>query len=336
MSISIMSLVFYAEIPDLQMSRTKKKKDGDTTEIIEKLEKQTAKIILLAYADHANDEGESAYPSLRRLEVKSGLTRAGVSKAIRILKHNNFLILEGEKKKTRTNEYTINISVLRALQNGQFSPFKKMIDSKPGLLSDGKPGLLSDSKPHLPESSFKSSSKPSIIAGETPETETETQQPVSHQKKNNHPFCQIAQHHHRLSVPIVLRDAVIKAAGDDPNDPDSWLPSIPKNGRALDEMAYKTACSENVVLRNWNMINYKWIAKGFKPQNFDAILENWEKGNYTLERRNGNNKQFLGQKHQDDKPTQAQLDEAREAYKKSQAQIEARRLAQSESGIEVP
>jgi len=43
------------------------------------------KLVLLALADHAGDDGEGAYPSMTRLETKTGLSRPTVSNALQAL-----------------------------------------------------------------------------------------------------------------------------------------------------------------------------------------------------------------------------------------------------------
>lgn len=51
----------------------------------------TEKLIMLALADHANDEGKSIYPSQNRLSQKTGLARGTVNKHIQILIDKGYL-----------------------------------------------------------------------------------------------------------------------------------------------------------------------------------------------------------------------------------------------------
>ena len=51
----------------------------------------TEKLIMLALADHANDEGKSIYPSQNRLSLKTGLARGTVNKHIQILIDKGYL-----------------------------------------------------------------------------------------------------------------------------------------------------------------------------------------------------------------------------------------------------
>ena len=46
--------------------------------------KANDKLVLLALADHANDDGE-CYPSLRKIEAKTGLSKQGLINAIKRL-----------------------------------------------------------------------------------------------------------------------------------------------------------------------------------------------------------------------------------------------------------
>ena len=63
MSIKLMSAIFETEFRDLP------DEEGNTTK------GSTAKLVLLALADHANDEGEGAYPGLTKMERKTALSR---------------------------------------------------------------------------------------------------------------------------------------------------------------------------------------------------------------------------------------------------------------------
>lgn len=111
MSVKLMSAIFETEFRDLTDA------DGNTTKA------STAKSVCLALADHANDEGEGAYPGLTKMEVKTALSRQAVINAYDALKYNGIIFLEGVSK-LGTNDYTINV--------GAF----------PGAMERGKPGLL--------------------------------------------------------------------------------------------------------------------------------------------------------------------------------------------------
>ena len=92
MSISIMGLVFYADIPVLKYQHLiQKKKSGEQEWKVITVSSARAKSILQAYADHANDDGESAYPSISRLMIKTGLSRMAVIQGKKALVQNGYL-----------------------------------------------------------------------------------------------------------------------------------------------------------------------------------------------------------------------------------------------------
>lgn len=95
MSIKLMSAIFETEFFDL------KDEAGNVTKA------STAKLILLALADHANDEGEGAYPGLTKMMRKTALTKQCVMNTYDALKHNGIIALMG-KSKLATNNYTIS------------------------------------------------------------------------------------------------------------------------------------------------------------------------------------------------------------------------------------
>jgi hypothetical protein len=95
MSINLMSSIFRTEFRDLNDA------EGNTTKA------STAKFVCIALADHANDEGEGAYPSIDTMAYKTNLSRTAVINALDALKYNGILIANGESKR-RTIDYTIN------------------------------------------------------------------------------------------------------------------------------------------------------------------------------------------------------------------------------------
>ena len=117
-----MSAIFETEFRDLVDA------DGNNTKA------STAKSVLLALADHANDEGEGAYPGLAKMELKTALSRQCLINTYDALKYNGIILLEGTSK-LGTNNYTINTQ-----------SFPKMEDGQPRLLvipvtSTSQPGL---------------------------------------------------------------------------------------------------------------------------------------------------------------------------------------------------
>ena len=105
MSVHIMATVFEAELPDLVYI-----KDGRER----KAKASTVKLMLLAYADHANDDGEASYPGYTLLERKTGLSRQGIADTLEAITQNGLMSLVGTSKR-HTNNYEMNLEKLQQL-----------------------------------------------------------------------------------------------------------------------------------------------------------------------------------------------------------------------------
>jgi len=95
MSVNLMSAIFETEFFDI------KDENGNVTKA------STAKLVLLAMADHANDEGEGSYPSVERLCRKTALSEQTIRNTFDALRYNGVIELAG-KSKYGTNNHTIN------------------------------------------------------------------------------------------------------------------------------------------------------------------------------------------------------------------------------------
>lgn len=95
MSVNLMSAIFETEFFDI------KDEDGNVTKA------STAKLVLLAMADHANDEGEGSYPSVERLCRKTALSEQTIRNTFDALRYNGVIELAG-RSKYGTNNHTIN------------------------------------------------------------------------------------------------------------------------------------------------------------------------------------------------------------------------------------
>jgi hypothetical protein len=67
--------------------------------------------IMLAMADHANDEGGSIFPSLERVAWKTGYKRGSVKRIVRELKVIGLLVIVKRASRHRPTEYRINWKV---------------------------------------------------------------------------------------------------------------------------------------------------------------------------------------------------------------------------------
>lgn len=117
MSVKLMSAIFETEFRDLQ------DEEGNTTKA------STAKLVLLALADHANDDGEGAYPGLTKMELKTALSRQTIINTYGALKYNGIIYLAGISKRN-TNNYTINTRAFPKTNiDGQATLLVKPLDS---------------------------------------------------------------------------------------------------------------------------------------------------------------------------------------------------------------
>ena len=116
-----MTIVFDATIPDLEYVKKGKKRKAKASSV---------KIVLLSYADHANDEGEGAYPGYNRLETKTALSRQGIADTLDAIKQNNLMVFDGISK-LNTNSYHLNksrlLELVKPLDSYKSSHLKKKV-----------------------------------------------------------------------------------------------------------------------------------------------------------------------------------------------------------------
>jgi hypothetical protein len=114
----------------------------------------TQKIVLLALADHANDEGKHCYPSVERLARKCSLHERTVRRILSEFREGELIKVVGKAKQHRPTEYKINIRMMESLQ------VRPVIESGLEKGSD-----LSESPPDLSEDSLRpvtGTGKPSL------------------------------------------------------------------------------------------------------------------------------------------------------------------------------
>lgn len=77
----------------------------------------TIRMLLIALAGHANDDGSSVYPSVSTLALEAGISPDTVRRSIKVLKRDGLLELVGKKpcRYGHTHEYRLNLSAIRAL-----------------------------------------------------------------------------------------------------------------------------------------------------------------------------------------------------------------------------
>lgn len=89
----------------------------------------TVKLVLICYADKANDEGEGAYPGYERLLIETDLSGQGLADTIECLRQNDFLYFEG-RSQWNTKSYKVNIPKLHDMKHELFlKPLEKRFSS---------------------------------------------------------------------------------------------------------------------------------------------------------------------------------------------------------------
>jgi hypothetical protein len=103
MSVTAMSRTFWTEFPELSYINKKGK------QIV--IKNSTAKIVLLAIADNADDFGENSYQSFETLATKSSIDRRSVMRVVRALVNHGVLEVAGVSA-YGTNNYTVCLDKL--------------------------------------------------------------------------------------------------------------------------------------------------------------------------------------------------------------------------------
>ncbi len=168
MSVKIMSMTYEAHFHDIEFTKIVKKKTGEQKEVKVKVLAATAKAVTLALADHANEEGEGAYPGLTTLEDKTELSRHSVVMTLEALKKQGVIFYVGISK-YGTNNYTVSKEKLKEMADWEKQKRKKVVKPLPQpseatSLPLVKP-LPQPSEATSPEPSINRPSKPSFKEG---------------------------------------------------------------------------------------------------------------------------------------------------------------------------
>lgn len=223
MSVKLMSAIFETEMRDLDYE-----KDGEP----HKTKASTAKLVLLALADHANDYGESTYPGYDKLEIKTALSRQGLADTFQALQQNGIISVDVRGSRLGTNSYTINIK--------SFPPMYKEIES---LAEVVKP-LDSAKSSHLTQASQATRLKPSV---------KHTKQPSV--KKEKPDFQNIKPSQYK-SIPELK--TFMDATG--------WIP-----GSFVLETVYDFVLA-GLTAEQIKGAFTEWTARGYKPANVQGYL----------------------------------------------------------------
>jgi hypothetical protein len=252
MSIKLMSAIFETEFPDTMQDDEENK-----------VRASTLKLVLLAIADHANDEGESAYPGLKRLERKTGLSKQGIIGAISVLKFNGILNVAEDKSRLGTNNYSINTtSFPDMLVNTVDHPHQlvNVVDqgSQPGL-PGGSTQLTEVVNPVDHNHQLNTTKTSTNINGSTHSFSSfETSQLKSeYMETNTYPY--------RKAHTLLLNSAKIPAM---PRDQESYVETVramvDRYGEDATKTALERACTKWISTqgkngRNYSKTNFKWV-----------------------------------------------------------------------------
>lgn len=128
MSVRHMADVFAAIVPDLPTTA------GGT------VKSSTLKLVLLSIADHMNDIDMAAYPGMKRLENKTGLSHSGLIKAIDALKLDGIIQVKVASSHIGTNLYTMDLERYlppKPESKTIISVFQREEDEQEDALADG-------------------------------------------------------------------------------------------------------------------------------------------------------------------------------------------------------
>src|SRR3990172_10382743 len=103
MSVKIMGIVWEADLP------------------------QREKFVLLAYADHADHEGNNVFPSIGLVAWKTGYSARSIQRITKALMERDILIEAGISK-YNTNKYSINVNSIPRL-----TQYKGGVKVSPGI-----------------------------------------------------------------------------------------------------------------------------------------------------------------------------------------------------------
>ena len=103
MSTRLMGEILYTKFGDLKYVIDGEKKTAKGS---------TVKLLLLALADCGNEEGDSIYPGLTTLQLKTELSRRGLLNTIEALKQTGILTVSETPSRIGTNEYKICVEYI--------------------------------------------------------------------------------------------------------------------------------------------------------------------------------------------------------------------------------
>jgi hypothetical protein len=107
----------------------------------------TVRLVALAFADHANDDGTGVYVVLTRLMARTGLSRAACVRSVAALRDGGWLATVRRASQHRAPEYDL---IPQGAPSEHSRPVQGAHTDNPGgsrVLSDGAQGALSEPQP---------------------------------------------------------------------------------------------------------------------------------------------------------------------------------------------
>lgn len=228
MSVRVMSLVFSYNMPNLKTDKGENVPDS------------TAKFVLLCLADHCNDDGIGAWPSIDTLCGKTSMSRDTVCRAVNALRANGFTDYDGVSK-YGTSKYNVSIEKLSV------SPTVRPVRPSNFKQSDGQTSS-SPTVGHEPSSTIQNHPSAATPARKIPKSITEysDDKPAKREPKPK-------------DIPIAVQK-FIEVRGKTPRK-ETWA------------MIQSTVGNEMVNLDFWKDVLVKYVALGWNPMNIDGALE---------------------------------------------------------------
>lgn len=241
MSVKFMAAVFAHDMPDLHVD-----KKGETRTV----KASTAKLVLLALADHANDDGKSAYPSITTLGNKTAIrSRQTLSDTIDALAHHGY-ISKGNLSELGTTNYTLYMGALTVTTT--VPPKKTVTTTEQAALRPPLRGVTT--------TVLKPSVKPSFnhhINNSKPELTREDIDPEGNPLKPKKPTKR-----EREAIPKADQDAMVMAMGE----VFGWDMKISSNYSRIVRDAQeliKAGYTPSTILRTYNSGGY-WFKNDWR------------------------------------------------------------------------
>jgi hypothetical protein len=199
----------------------------------------THKLVLLALADHASEDGRNVYPGVNRLMLKTGLSERAIRKTLSDLRSKECRLLIVVKKATQhyPTQYAIDLRKLDSMRNPDLHdvpsedirPAPDAPLDTPGVHDVPLRGAPGAPKPLI---NHQSQNKPPRGA-------------KARDERLDHPALIAYKAEARLHIPIAWRDETIATVGDIPL---------------------------------WQSIVHDWIGHGWNKQNIKGMIEAYKAG----------------------------------------------------------